>query len=269
MASIDRTSTGWRARWRTPDGASRTKTFKRKLDAERFLTHVESSKLAGHYLDPAAGRVTFGAFAERWLASQTFDPSTHEAVASRLRVHILPTFGQVQLGQIRPSSVQAWLRARQETAAPRYVRVMLANLSAILGAALEDRLISRNPCSSRAVRAPAIDQDKLIPWTSDRVPAVVAAHPKRWRAVPIVAAACGLRQGEVFGLRVEDLDCLRHGLLVRQQVKLLNGKPFIAPPKGRKTREVPLPEAVAIAIAEHLRAYPPVDGLVFTRGSGS
>jgi len=67
----------------------------------------------------------------------------------------------------------------------------------------------------------------------------------------------------VFGLRVEDVDFLRRRLLVRQQVKLLYGKPLITPPKGRKTREVPLPETVAIAIAEHLRAYP-VDGLVFT-----
>jgi len=129
------------------------------------------------------------------LASQTFDPSTHEAVASRLRVHILPVFGHVQLGQIRPSSVQAWLHARQQAAAPRYVRVMLANLSSILGAAVEDGLIARNPCSSRAVRAPAIEQDKVVPWTSQRVAAVVAAHPARWRAVPIIAAGCGLRAG--------------------------------------------------------------------------
>jgi integrase len=141
---------------------------------------------------------------------------------------------------------------------------MLANLSAILGAAVEDGLIARNPCSSRAVRAPAVEQHKVVPWTSEQVAAVVAAHPQRWRAVPVVAAGCGLRQGEVFGLRVEDVDFLRHRLLVRQQVKLLNGKPVIASPKGRKTREVPLPEIVAVAISEHLRKHPPVDGLVFT-----
>lgn len=264
MASIDRTRTGWRARWRTPDGASRSKNFKRKVDAERFLTTVESSKFAGSYIDPAAGRVTFGTFAQSWLASQTFDPSTHEAVVSRLRVHILPTFGDLQLGHIRPSSVQAWLHGRRERCAPRYVRVMLANLSAILSAAVEDGLIARNPCSSRAVRAPTVEQHRIIPWTSDQVAAVVAAHPERWWAAPVIAAGCGLRQGEVFGLRVEDTDFLRHRLLVRQQVKLLNGKPAIAAPKGRKTREVPLPEIVAIAIAEHLRRHPPVDGLVFT-----
>ncbi len=264
MASIARTRTGWRARWRTPEGASRSKNFKRKLDAERFLTNVESSKLAGGYVDPAAGRVTFAAFADAWLACQTFDASTHEAVASRLHAHLLPTLGNVELGQIRPSTVQAWLRGRQERCAPRHVRLMLANLSAILGAAVEDGIIARNPCSSRAVRPPAVEQDKVIPWAAEQVAAVIDAHPRRWRAAPVLAAGCGLRQGEVFGLWVEDVDFLRHRLLVRHQVKLLHGRPVIAPPKGRKTREVPLPEVVSVAVAEHLRLYPPLDGLVFT-----
>jgi integrase len=94
---------------------------------------------------------------------------------------------------------------------------------------------------------------------------VIAAHPDRYRAVPVVAAGCGLRQGEVFGLRVEDVDFLRRRMLVRQQVKLLGGRPVIAPPKGGKTREVPLPDVVAEALAERLRLFPAgADRLVFT-----
>jgi integrase len=105
----------------------------------------------------------------------------------------------------------------------------------------------------------------IVPWTADQVAAVVAAHPLRYRAVPVAAAGCGLRQGEVFGLRVENVDFLRRRVLVRQQVKLLAGHPVLAPPKGGKTREVPLPEAVALALAERLREFPAGgDGLVFT-----
>jgi integrase len=45
---------------------------------------------------------------------------------------------------------------------------------------------------------------------------------------------------------------------------LLRGKPTLAPPKGGKTREVPLSEVVAVALADRLRAYPPgEDGLIF------
>ncbi len=269
MPSIDRTRTGWRARWRTPEGFSRSKTFRKKADAERFLTTVESSKLLGSYVDPSAGRQSFGDFSRQWLESQTCDPSTMEAMESRFRVHIWPTFERVELRSIRPSTIQSWLKRLQENCAPRYARVMLANVSAVLGAAVEDGLIPRNPCASRSVRAPAVESKRVTPWSADRVTAVIEAHPDRWRAVAVTAAGCGLRQGEAFGLRVEDVDFLRHRILVRQQVKLLNGRPIIAPPKNRRTREVPLPDTVAAALAEHLRRFAPVDGrIVSTRERG-
>lgn len=181
-------------------------------------------------------------------------------------MHLLPTFGGQELRAIRPSSVQAWLSGLQQRLAPSYVRVLLANLSSILRAAVDDGLIARNPCQAKSVRAPMVPRLRVRPWTHEQVQCVVAAHPDRYRAVPIVGAGCGLRQGEVFGLRVHDIDFLRHTLHVRQQVKLLaDGQPILTPPKGGRTREVPLPDTVAAELAEHLRSYPPQpDGLVFT-----
>ena len=165
------------------------------------------------------------------------------------------TFGALELRAIRPSTVQTWLRGRQEQCAASYVRVMLANLSAILSAAVDDGLIATNPCASRSVRAPKVEQGRVVPWTAEQVATVVEAHPARYRALPVVAAGCGLRQGEAFGLRVSDVDFLRRRVLVRQQVKLVGGRPVIAPPKGGKSREVPLPDSVAVAIAERLREH--------------
>jgi integrase len=259
MASIEKREgrgNPWRVRYRTPDGKSRSRQFGRKVDAQRFLVEIEHRKNSGAYLDPSAGKVTFGAFVQQWLAAQTFDPATREAVETRLRVHILSTFGAMEIRAIRPSMVQSWLRGRHESCAASYVKVILANLSTILGAAVEDGLIARNPCRSSAVKAPTVERDKVVPWTRERVDVVIRAHPDRYGALPVVAAGCGLRQGEVFGLRVEDVDFLRRKLHVRQQVKLLHGKPIFALPKGGKTREVPLPDVVATAVAEHLRAFP-------------
>lgn len=249
----------YEARWRDPDGRERSRSFDRKLDAQRFLATVEADKLRGSYIDPDAGKVTLQAFAESWLATQTTDPATVEAVASRLRVHVYPHLGSYELRAIRPSVLQGWLAQLQATLAPSYVRVILANVSAILGAAVEDGMLAKNPASSKAVRAPRVDAARILPWSTEQVEQVTVAHPPRYQAVPVMAAGCGLRQGEVFGLAVEDVDFLGRWVLVRQQVKLLKGKPVFAPPKGGKTREVPLPEVVAFALAEHLRRYPPVE----------
>ena len=52
------------ARYRDPSGKQRNKTFTRKIDAERYLTSVESAKLSGQYVDPARSRVTIGSWAD-------------------------------------------------------------------------------------------------------------------------------------------------------------------------------------------------------------
>lgn len=252
-------------RYRTPEGGSRKRRFDRKVDASRFLTEVEHSKNVDSYIDAAAGRTTFGQFAAEWLDAQTFDESTREAVSTRLRRHILPTFGPLRLRSIRPSTVQTWLRALQQECAPRYVRVMLANVSAIFAAAVEDGYLVRNPCSARSVRPPALEQRRVTPWTADQVQRVIEEHPARYRAIPVVASGAGLRQGEAFGLRVSDVDFLRREIHIRQQVKIVNARVVLAPPKGRKTRTVPLADTVANELAEHIRRHPPgPDGLLFT-----
>ncbi len=75
MASIEKRTRDGRVRWytrhRDPEDVQQNKTFDRKVDAERFLTTVESVKLTGSYVDLAASRITLGMWAQRWLDGQT------------------------------------------------------------------------------------------------------------------------------------------------------------------------------------------------------
>jgi len=255
----------WQARYRDPDGRERNRDFDRKQDAERFLAAMSADILRGAYVDPHAGRVTFRAFAERWLAAQTFTETTREATELRVRLHASAHFGDEQMRSIRPSTIQAWLRQLQRDLAPTYVRVVFANVSAVFNAAVDDGVIASNPCRAASVRLPKRDTRRVEPWPVEQVHAVVEALPERYSATAVIAAGCGLRQGEVFGLRVRDVDFLRRRLHVEQQVKIVRSRVEIDRPKGGKTRKVPLPDAVAEALAEHLRRYPPgPDGLVFT-----
>lgn len=111
----------------------------------------------------------------------------------------------------------------------------------MLAAAVDDGLIARNPCGAGSVKPPRIVARKVEPWPVGQVLAVIDALPARYRAVAVVAAGCGLRQGEAFGLRVGDIDFLRHRLRVDQQVKIVRGCLQIDSPKGGKTRVVPSP----------------------------
>jgi integrase len=53
---------------------------------------------------------------------------------------------------------------------------------------------------------------------------IIDHHPLPFRPVPVIAAGCGLRQGELFGLAEEDLDYDAKVIHVRRQLKNLNGK---------------------------------------------
>src|SRR4029450_9556704 len=101
MASIPKRTrngkTPYRVQYRDPSGAMRGKVFDRMVDAKRFRTETEHAKDNNAWTDPRAGKVTLRDYADAHLAAQTFDETTREAVALRLRLHVDPHLGDYQL----------------------------------------------------------------------------------------------------------------------------------------------------------------------------
>ncbi len=64
-----------------------------------------------------------------------------------------------------------------------------------------------------------------------------------------------MRQGEVFGLAVDDTDFLRRVVHVRRQVRMVDARLVFAPPKGGRERDVPLPESVSLSLAAHIAQF--------------
>ena len=98
MATIERRvrngKTTYRARYRDPAGRQRSKVFVRKVDAQRFLTEMENSKLKGAWTNPALGRVRFRAwFAEWQQTAARLRPNTEARDERLFRLHVLPHFG--------------------------------------------------------------------------------------------------------------------------------------------------------------------------------
>lgn len=246
----------WRVRYLDPSGAERSKSFARKADAERFMNATAADVARGTWFDPDAGKITLRRFAEDWLKVQTFDPSTREMTEMRLRKHVYPALGDYALGHLasRPSLIQGWVRGLAISG--NYGRVVFTTLSTILNAAVADELIPRNPCQSSSVRRPTAEVRKLEPWAAERVSAVRDGLPERDRVLCDLGAGLGLRQGECFGLAVEDIDFLRRVVHVRRQVKIVRSRQVFALPKGGKPRDIPLPGSVALALAAHLERFP-------------
>ena len=269
MSSVTKVSNGWRARWRTPDGKSRSKTFVRKIDAEKHLTGTDHAKLTGAYVDPGAGRITFRTYGEQWRAVQVHRPSTAVQLETNLRRHVYPTLGDRPIGAIRPSEVQAWVRSLAKVLEPSTVELVYRYVVAIFRAAAADRVISQNPAIG--TRLPRAEPRRVEPLEAEVVQAIIDTVPDRYRALVVLAAGTGLRQGECFGLTLDRVDFLRRQVTVDRQLVLLpgSGPVFGAPKTQASYRIVPLPAVVLDTLAAHLARYPVgLDGFLFTNHAG-
>lgn len=95
---------------------------------------------------------------------------------------------------------------------------------------------------------------------TEQVLSILNAFPVGLRLIPLIGATCGLRQGELFGLRIQDIDLENSVIHVRQQIKVVGYKPIPALPKGKKTRSVPMPEHVRDQVEAFLKTCEPLEG---------
>jgi integrase len=223
-------------------------------------------------MDPSAGEITLQAYAEEWRGRQTHDTASAERVAGNLRRHVYsapgtpgrtptgaPSLGDHPLRTLarQPSITQTWLAGIP--LGPNSVRLVVAMLSPVFTAAVEDGLIPRNPLRASQVKPPKAVKREVIAWSAEQVAAVAAALPAQWSALAVLGAAIGARQGELFALAVDDIDFLRRTARVAVQVKYVGGRFCFAPTKNRKVRDVPVSARVIPILAEHVRLYPPAE----------
>ena len=251
-------------------GRSVTRTFKRRRDADAYATTLEAERLRGLAIDPRAGRVRFEDYAKSWLSRRPeLSVTTRHDYQKLLDNHLIPGFGSAEIAGIAPSTVRAWwatLSARSPARAAKAYRV----LRAILNTAVSDGLLGRNPC--QVARAGQERSPERPTATVAEVQALVDAMPERMALAIRLAAFCGLRRGELLGLRRRDLDLLHRQLHVdRSLVHLPDGSIVVKSPKtaaGR--RRVAIPPHLLAYIEEHLDRHTghERDSLVFTGEKG-
>lgn len=156
--------------------------------------------------------------------------------------------------QVSPTTRKTW----ENSAATNSQEMYLGLVGTILDAALEDRLIpGPNPARAKSVSTPTGEQYKVRPWTEEQVADVHDYLNPRYQLLVTLGAGLGLRQGEIFGLALEDIDRDKGLIHVRRQVKDYPGNRLVFDlPKYRKTRDVPLPDDVLAEIDAYVDEHP-------------
>jgi integrase len=209
MASIaKRPDGGWRARYRDATGKEHARHFARKIDAQQWLNGVTTAVQTGAYVDPKTARTTVDQWCVTWLEGYaTRRPSTVRQAEVHVK-QINEAFGSMPLASVRPSHVKSWTaKLKSDGMATSYVYALHSRLAQVMGDAVHDGILARNPCSRRT--SPGAGKQRPYVATSEQVWALYDAFPEHLRPAVLLGAFVGLRTAEACGLRVADVDFMR------------------------------------------------------------
>ncbi|MGN8245273.1 tyrosine-type recombinase/integrase [Cellulomonas soli] len=182
--------------------------FDTKDAATAHLEKVGVDQRTGAYVSPAASAVRFEEVAERWFEEQVHQRSTTLAVIRRrLDLTILPSLGGVRLSRLDRATVQSAVTSWSSELAASTVRVAYVYLAGICTLAVRERRMAATPC--QGINLPRVALLPVVPMTTGQVQALMLAAPAFWRPMFVLAAATGMRSGELRGLtwdRVREVD---------------------------------------------------------------
>ena len=226
---------------------------KTRREVAEKLARALQAQQDGRELPPE--RTTIGPFLDDWLKTivkPRLRPLTYLSYESLVRLHVKPALEKKRLVRLAPADVQKLLNAKREAGlSAKTVRAIRAVLRVALNQALRWGLVARNVAA--LVEPPQGERYEGQALTIDQAKAFIAAcHGDRLGACYIVALAHGLRQGEVLGLRWQDIDLEAGVMRVRMQVQRGDGALKLVELKTKKSRRtLPLVPFAGVALREH------------------
>ena len=281
FGNVRRLSSGrWQARYEVEGGRSVAAqvSFATKAEAARWLAGVETDRAKGAWVDPLAGGVALDTYAWAWLRGHArLAKRTREIYEAQLRLHVLPVIdravpalGTVALSDLTPELVRQWYAALVEHHSPSAAAKAYVRLRQVLTVAVNDDRVAKNPC--RVERGGVEHHPEQRFATMAELAALADAVPDRYRALVLAAGLGGLRQGELFALRWDDIDLGAASIAVRpKRLRLASGEVIEDDPKSRAGRRtVALPAVLVAELARHRARYGgEPDDYVFTSEEGT
>ncbi len=183
--------------------------------AEEVKRKIEACLALGEFdMTPDTKAPTLGVYSEKWLkeyAEIECKASTAGFYRQYLRLHVIPTFGQMRIDGINREQVKAWIAGLCAGKLSRNtVRLAVTTLRTVLNAAREDGLISTNPADKlgRFVKTekPKREAAALTAGEAEQLLSKAKATCSfQVYALLMTAVRAGLRRGELVALKWGDL----------------------------------------------------------------
>jgi integrase len=212
------------------------------------LAKAIADRDTGLFFDSESLRV--GQYLDKWLGTvrDTVKDRTLQRHEEVVRLHLKPSFGKVRLDKLTAVQVQSLYLAKLDAGlSPRTVQIIHTTLHKALKQAVTWRLIPNNV--ARSVDPPQAPRKEIRPLSREQVKSLLAAAKEtELYALYVLAVTTGMRQGELLGLKWEDVDLGRGTLQVRRTVF---GGQISAPKTSRGKRSIALTRATVRALRGH------------------
>jgi len=267
VAYAEKRGSGWRARWRGPDGTLESKPgFRTRKEAEKYGRDQEAAIRSNTYVDPRGGRITLTEWVNQWYPALDLEPTTLSNYRYRIEVLILPEFGNRALNGLTAEEITTWeMELVRRGYARRTARDARSTLITVLGDAVP-RYLRSNPAERRRGKGRKgqrrIDrlQSAEKAWASPLQVLLVAERCAVLSGrdtdfvMNIFMAYTGARWSEVIGLLPECV--LGHQAGIDWKLYELNGRFYKGRPKDGSIRPADLPPFLTQLLAEHLASTP-------------
>lgn len=234
-------------------------TYDNRMDAEAWLANERRLIELDNWTPPAeraakraASSVTVEEYTRRWISERDLAEGTRELYRTHAGKRIYPVLGDIAVSELTPALIRAWW-AGMGKGYPTARRHAYNVLRAVLNTAVEDKLLSENPCRIEQKAPVERDVEALTP---EELTAVAAEVHEHYRIAVYILAWTSLRFGELIELRRKDIedDGVTMRLRVRRGAARVGQKVVVGNTKTvRSNRPVAVPPHVAEMIREHLQ----------------
>ena len=249
-------------------GKAETKKFNGKTRKEVLAAGKAWLDSRESGLVSSADKITLGEWIDRWLqdyAKPRVREKTYEKYEGCLRLHIKPHIGEVRLAALREPDITRLFNELMQSGAfrvdengnhPGLSAITVKNtrryLVMCLDQAVRSGLMKVN--TAKETKPPKVEKQKVRALTKEQANVLLKVAREKGEIVYMVlllALSTGMRRGELFALRWEDVDLDPKGgsVTVNQSVTTVSGRIVWSKPKTESSqRRIPLTPDVTVKL---------------------
>jgi len=198
---------------------------------------------------------TLGEYLNEWYKIYTVDlqETTRQLYKFYMDKHIIPEIGNLKIKAIMPIQLQEFYNLKAKSLSGRSVGKLHSFINHTLKDAMKNRIIKYNPCDG--VDKPKSKKFKAVLYSEEEFNKLADITSGTFDEVCILlAGVCGLRRGEIFGLRLQDIDFKNSRISINETMVRMTGPWIIKDPKSETSqRNIKIPQFVIDVIGDYLK----------------